>query len=86
MAKMIQKADLSAKQLAVADAVSAKAAASGQEVHFYKVRVDRPFVAANTVFMPGRDYRVSARVYDSTLEGGGAFKERCLSSMPIMRK
>ncbi len=50
----------------------------------YKIIVKRTVVAWNELFLPGRQYVVSPRVYESIVDGE-AFKDLCASVEPVMR-
>jgi hypothetical protein len=49
---------------------------------YYEIVPNYSFETANTQFMPGRKYVVTAAIYDSNLDDGSSFASRCASARP----
>jgi hypothetical protein len=51
----------------------------------YKVTVNNAFIAANELFLPGRNYRVKKEVYDGVTSDGKQFKDLCATAEPFVK-
>lgn len=52
---------------------------------YYKVKVSEPISAFNVVFIPGREYQVSAAIYnDGEIAPGVSFKSKCVNAQPLL--
>ena len=54
-------------------------------IEYYKIRANQAFQAFNVFFRPGVDFLVTPAIYNSTLEDGITFRDKCVSATPEPR-
>ncbi len=57
-----------------------------EQVEHYRVRMNAAFLHETVFFRPGGEYFVNQRVLDSNLPDGSAFKSKCASIEPVLKK